>query len=52
MAKNTNVVMLTATHDAGAQEVVKVSAEDAKRLIEQGHARAPREGEVKAAAKD
>lgn len=48
-AKNTNIVYLTATHDAPAGEVVKVSKEDAERLIAQGHARAPREGEVKAA---
>ena len=48
-AKNTNVVMLTATYDAEVGEVVKVSAEDAVRLVENGHAREPFPGEVKAA---
>jgi hypothetical protein len=49
-AKNINVVMLSATHDAALGDVVKVEAETAERLIAGGHARAPREGEVKAAA--
>lgn len=48
-AKNTNVVMLSNTHDAVLGDVVKVDAETAERLIANGHARKPREGEVKAA---
>lgn len=50
MAKNTNVVMLSATHDTEAGAVVKVSPEDAARLVENGHARETYPGEVKAAA--
>lgn len=46
-AKNTSVVMLHATHTSRQGEVVKVSAEDADRLVENGHARRPRPGEVK-----
>lgn len=34
------VVMLTATYDAGRDEVVEVSPEQAAALIENGHARA------------
>ena len=49
-AKNTNVVMTGSTYDAAIGDVVKVSAEDAERLIANGHAREPRPGEIKAAA--
>lgn len=49
-AKNTNVVMLTATYDAAEGEVVKVDAETAARLVENGHAREPFPGEVKKAS--
>lgn len=47
--KTTHVVMTSNTHDAGLGDVVKVDAETAERLIANGHAREPREGEVKAA---
>lgn len=46
-AKNTNVVLTSNTHDAAIGDVVKVDAETAARLIENGHAREPRKGEVK-----
>lgn len=47
--KSTHVVMLAATHDTAADEVVAVTPEQAERLVRLGHARAPRSGEVKAA---
>lgn len=50
-AKNTHVVMLHPTQTSARGEVVKVSAEDAERLVVNGHAREPRPGEVKAEAK-
>jgi hypothetical protein len=48
-AKNTNVVMTVNTYDAQIGDVVKVDAETAERLIANNDARAPFEGEVKAA---
>lgn len=49
MAKTTHVVMLSSTHDAALGEVVAVTPEQAKALIDGNHARAPYSGEVKAA---
>ena len=48
--KTTHVVMTSATHDASLGDVVPVTAEQAKELIENGHAREPFKGEVKAAS--
>ena len=49
MAKTSHVVMLGSTHDANLGDVVAVSPEQAEALIANGHARAVRPGEVKAA---
>ncbi len=46
-----NVVMTGNTYDAALGAVVKVSPEQAETLIANGHAREPRPGEIKAAAK-
>jgi hypothetical protein len=47
--KSTHVVMTGSTYDADLGEVVAVTAEQAERLIANGHARAVQPGEVKAA---
>jgi hypothetical protein len=47
--KSTHVVMTSNTYDAQIGDVVAVTAEQADRLIANGHARATQPGEVKAA---
>jgi len=50
--KSTHVVMTGNTYDTQIGDVVAVTAEDAARLIANGHAREVRPGEVKAAKGD
>ena len=49
MAKTSHVVMIGNSRGARDGDVVAVSPEQAEALIENGHARAVRPGEVKAA---
>ena len=49
MAKTSHVVMIGNSRGFKDGDVVAVSPEQAEELIANGHARAPRSGEVKAA---